>query len=51
MKELPVIQTGLEEYVSFCGIREIVLDPSATDIIGTVVKRLKLYKELIANVI
>lgn len=33
MKELPVIQTGLEEYVSFCGIREIVLDPSATDII------------------
>lgn len=32
VKELPVTQTGLDEYVSFCGIKEIIIEPSATDI-------------------
>ena len=33
VKELTVTQMGSEEYVSFCGIREIVLEPIASDII------------------
>lgn len=32
VKELHVTQMGSEEYVSFCGIREIVVEASASDI-------------------
>lgn len=32
IKELHVTQMGSEEYVSFCGIREIVVEASASDI-------------------
>lgn len=32
VKELPVTQTGLDEYVSFCGIKEIIIDHSETEI-------------------